>query len=105
MTKTITARLPDDYIKNLDEVAKKEQVDISTALRKLLAEAFVRWKIANALEELRKGEISIGKASEKANVSIWDMIVLAKENKIDWMEYTEEDLQRDIKIIKKLESK
>lgn len=98
--KPFTARISDKDIKNLKMIAEKEQVDTSTALRKLLSEAFANWKVKNALEELRKGKMSIGKAAEKAEISIWDMIVLAKKNNIDWIGYTKEDLKRDLKFLK-----
>jgi len=94
MTKTLVTRLPDDYIRNLKEIARKEQLDTSTIVRRLLAKAIEEWKVQFALEELRNHKISIGKAAEIANLSIWDMMTLAHESNIDWTGYTQEDVER-----------
>jgi len=99
MDKPTTLRLPKDLLRQIKEISGKEYLDSSTVIRKLLVKAIAEWKKENALEELRKGIISVGKAAEKAEIAIWDMVELAKEEKIDWTQYSEEELERDIKII------
>ncbi len=94
MTKTLVTRLPDEYIKNLKEIARKEQLDTSTIVRRLLSKAIEEWKVQFALEELKNHRISIGKAAEIANLSIWDMMALAHESNIDWTGYSREDVER-----------
>lgn len=102
MGKTITTRLPDKFVLEIKEVAERENVDTSTAVRKLLAAAIKEWKKQKALEALRAHKISLGKAAEECEISIWEMIELAKQEKIDWVGYTEEDLERDLEIIKRI---
>lgn len=100
MAKTITTRLPDEFVSGLREVAKKEHVDTSTAVRKLLASAIAEWKIKNALENLSLHKISIGKAAQECGISIWEMIELAKEKNVNWTGYTKEDLEKELRLLK-----
>ncbi|MEK6928545.1 MAG: UPF0175 family protein [Nanoarchaeota archaeon] len=99
MTETISFRLGKDLEKELVKVEKKWMVDRSEIIRRLLAKALREWKIQNALEELATHTISLGAAAEECGVSIWEMMELAKQRKIDWIGYTEEDLKRDLTII------
>ena len=102
MGKTITTRLSDEFVAGIKEIAEKEQVDTSTAIRKLLARAISEWKKEQVLEDLKSHKISIGQAAKECGISIWEIMDLAKEKKIDWMNYTEEDLERELKILEKL---
>ncbi len=100
MAKTITTRLPDEFVSDITKVAEEENMDKSAAIRKLLAIALKQWKIKKALELLREHKISIGKASEISEVTLWEMIDLAGENNIDWIGYDEDDLKKSLKILK-----
>jgi len=100
MAKTITTRLPDEFIMDITEVAREENVDKSAAIRKLLSIALKQWKIKRALELLRERKTSIGKASEIAGIPLWDMVDLAGENNIDWIGYDEDDLKKSLDILK-----
>ena len=50
MAKTITTRLPDEFVVDISKVAEEENVDKSAAIRKLLAIALREWKIKKALD-------------------------------------------------------
>ncbi len=54
-----------------------------------------------SVELYREGLISIGKASEIANVSIWEMQEILAQRKIP-LNYYSEDLEADIKTLKKV---
>ncbi len=86
-------------IKNLE---KKWRVERSEIIRRLLDKAIKELRILDALEQLATHKISLGKVAEEVGVSIWDMIALAKEKKIDWIGLSPEDIERDLEIIKKL---
>lgn len=102
MERPTTLRLPKEMLREIRKISEVEYLDSSTTIRKLLAEAIKEWRLKNALENLRNGKISIGKASEKAGISIFEIINLAKENHIDWVGYTEKDLERDLKFLKNI---
>ena len=46
--------------------------------------------------------ITLEKAAELADKSVWNFIDILKEHQIPWGEYTEEDMQMDEFAIKKL---
>src|SRR3989338_228963 len=98
MASTISVRLGKDVLKDLAKVEKKWQADRSEAIRRLLVQSIKEWKVKNVLEELKERKITISGAAKKAEVSLWDMIDLAKQEKIDWIEYDKEDLERDLKL-------
>jgi len=100
MSKIFTARLPDEMIDKVREIAEKEQLDNSAVVRRLLASAIKDWHLKRVLKELNDHEISIGQAAELLNVNLWDMIELAGKHNINWTGYDEDDLERDLAILK-----
>ncbi|MDD5194034.1 MAG: UPF0175 family protein [Candidatus Nanoarchaeia archaeon] len=99
MDKPITTRLPKESLIKIKEISEKEHVDISTAIRKLLAEAIKEWKIKYALERYSEGDFSLGQAAEFAEVSVWDFPELLKKYKVN-INYDKEELEEDLKAIK-----
>ncbi len=99
MADTISVRLGKDLEKDLALVEKKWRVDRSEIIRRLLDRALKEWKTQNALEELATHKISLRKAAKECGVSLWEMMDLAKEKKIDWIGYTDEDLKKDLAIL------
>ncbi len=100
MTETISVRLREEQLRQLETVEKKWQIDRSEVVRRLLAEALKEWKIKNALENLAAHKISIGRAAKECGVTLWEMLDLAKEKNINWTGYDEEDLKKDLSLLK-----
>jgi len=98
MDRPVTTRLPEDFILGLNEIAEKENIDFSTAVRKLLANALREWRIKFALEKYSEGEFSFGQAAEFANISVWDFPELLKQYKVP-INYDVEELEEDLKTI------
>jgi len=99
MAKTITTRLPDKFVKGIQEIAKQEQLDTSATIRKLLAQAISEWKIDFALKQYAKGKISLEQTANCAQLSIWEVPALLKKNKIP-INIDEEELTADMETIK-----
>lgn len=59
------------------------------------------WKIENTLESLAKHKISLSKAAEECNITLWEMLNLIKEKNIDWTGYSKEDLEKDLKKLER----
>jgi predicted HTH domain antitoxin len=97
---TIVGRVTEEQKKLLERLAKLEKVDRSKMLRETLDIGIKQKLIDLSLEEYQKGRISFGKAAELARISIWEMIDLMKERKIDYG-YTAEDLEKDLKRFKR----
>jgi predicted HTH domain antitoxin len=99
MAKTITTRLPDEYVNGISKIAKIEKLDTSGVIRKLLAKAIEEWKIDHAIEMYKKGEFSFGQAAKYAEVSLWDFPNLLKEKKVA-LNLDLEELESDLKTIR-----
>lgn len=96
---TTSVRLGKVMQRDLSKVEKKWQTDRSEAIRRLLAVAIKEWKIQNALGEIAAHKISVGKAAEDCDISIWEMLDIIKEKNIDWTGYSDEDLKKDLEAL------
>ena len=92
---TVSARLPDDLEADLEQYLEAEQIDRSTAVRKLLAEGLDSWRKERALEQLENGDVTFSRGAEIAGLSAWDFAQLAKERDVTWVgsEHLSEDLE------------
>ncbi|MBI2631422.1 UPF0175 family protein [Candidatus Pacearchaeota archaeon] len=99
MSKTITTRLPDEYVNGLKEIEKKENLDTSSVVRRLLAFAIAEWKKNYAIEQYKSGEFSFGQTAKFAGISVWDLPLLLKQKGIH-LNYDLEELKNDLKTIK-----
>ena len=100
MGKSITSRLPDDMIKEINRISEIEKLDKSSVIRKLLDRAIKIWKIENAIEYFRNNKISLGKAAEIAELSIWEFLNKLQELKIP-IHYDVDNLKQDLELIDK----
>lgn len=101
MTFTISTRLPKKEVKEIEAFAKEEDLDKSTFVKKLIHKSLEEYKIEYAFSLYKEGKVSLGKAAQIAGKSLWDMIELMKKYDV-YLNYTIEDLERDIKTIKKV---
>lgn len=92
---TISARVPDELEAELETYLDEENLDRSTAVRKLLTEGLDDWRRDRALEQLAAGRITVSAAADQAGMSIWDFAQLAKERDITWVDddHLDEDLE------------
>lgn len=105
MTDTISVRLGKDLKKELIKVEKKWHVDRSEIIRRLLSKAIQDWKLEYTLKRLAEHKMSLGKAAEEVGISIWEMLDIVKEKKIDWVGLTPETVERDFEMAIKLSKK
>lgn len=82
---TVSARVPDDIESELEAYLDAEQLDRSTAVRRLLAEGLESWRREQALDKLDAGEVSFGRAAEIAGMSTWNFARLAAERDVTWV--------------------
>ncbi len=98
MDRTITTRLPDEFLAGLKKIAEKENLDISTVIRRFLAKSIAEWKVDYSLEKYSSGEFSLGQTARFAGISIWDVPRLLKEKKIP-LNYDKGELEKDLETI------
>lgn len=100
--KVVTTRLEEKYEKDLLEIEREEKSDRSVMARKFIVKGINDWKTKNALEKLKRREISIGKAAEIAGVQYANMLDLMGKENID-IGYSVSDLEKDFAKLKKNE--
>ena len=69
---TISTRVPDELEAELDVYFEDENLDRSTAVRKLLSEGLEKWRREQALGQFAAGSITFTRAAELAEMSVWD---------------------------------
>ena len=92
---TISARVPDELEDELEAYLEDENLDRSTAVRKLLSERLEEWRRERALEQLAAGTVTFTRAAELAEMSVWDFAQLAKERDVTWVaaDHVDDDLE------------
>lgn len=83
---TISTRVPDDLEADLEDYIERENLDRSTAVRKLLTEGLADWRREYALERLDAGKVSLSRAAEIADLSVWELKDLARERDVTWVD-------------------
>jgi predicted HTH domain antitoxin len=89
---TVSARLPEELEKELEEYVEEEGLERSVAVRKLLSESLDEWKRERALSLLEDGEVSFSRAAEMSEMDIWSFAEYVDEGVV-WVEDAEEDLE------------
>ena len=92
----VSARLPQERVSQIEEIAREEKVDKSTVLDRALEHYIREWKLQKAIESYAEGSATLTRAAETAGLTVWEMIdVLAKRN--IQPQYDAEDLEEDLK--------
>ncbi len=97
---TVAARLPRDVEEKLERVMREEDLDRSAAVRKILEIGVREWLKEKALDLLRKEKVSLAKAAELAEVSLWEMIELVKERRAEYIRMTQDELEKELGVLR-----
>ncbi len=97
----ISIILPDDLKKEIDKLKELHKEDQSSYIRKLLWKSIAQEKLTYALNQYLDDKISLGKSSEMAGISIWEMLdeLHKKDNTLKY-KISEAELEIE-KILKK----
>ena len=98
MSINIVARVPEEVNADIEFFAKEEQVDKSTEIRRLLAQATHEKSIEYALLKYRNREVTLWKAAKIARVPLSKFMHLAAQQKIP-LQYDREDLEEDFAAV------
>lgn len=90
----VSARIPDDLEEELETYIRDENLDRSTAVRKLLTEGLGDWRREKALEKLRAGETTLSGGAEMAEMTVWEFAALAKDRNVTWV--SDDHLESDL---------
>jgi predicted HTH domain antitoxin len=92
--------VPEEAERYLREL-KKEDVKEPTAVRKILERGISECRKERALELLGRGKITFARAAEMAGVSLWEMLELVRDRKIEWVQLYPEEIEREFGMAKK----
>lgn len=96
--KHVTARVSEDLYEKIERIREEEQTDRSTAIERILERGVGDWQIETAVRRYREGTISLGRAAELADVSVWRFLDILDERGVE-MNYDEDDLETDIAAV------
>jgi len=96
LSEVVSARLPKEMVRFIEEIAREERVDKSTILERALEHYLREWRINKAVELYRDGLVTLSRAAEIAGVSIWEMIDVLAQKKVI-LQYGVEDFEEDLK--------
>ncbi|MFH1053969.1 MAG: UPF0175 family protein [Candidatus Woesearchaeota archaeon] len=95
----VSLTVPNEILEKSDEIAKEKSEDRSTVMRELLSLGIKQYMISEALELYTDGKVSLEKAAEIANVSIWKFLDILKDKRMP-LRYDLDDIKREIKDIR-----
>ena len=96
MTATVSTRIEENILSEIDELSKEKQMDRASLLRNLIVEGLSIEKEKKVLGMYKERRISMAKAAEMLNIDIWQMIDLIKEENL-YIDYSQEELEEDLK--------
>jgi predicted HTH domain antitoxin len=98
MGATVTTRVSDGIAKDLKNISKEEELDVSSVVRRLLSRSIKEWKVDHALEEYQNGSITLCKAASIAGISLREMMDNANGRGIA-LQYSLVDLREDFATV------
>lgn len=93
----VSARLPDELESQLEEYLERENMDRSTAVRRLLADGLSEWRRDRAVELVRSGEATVSRGAELAGMDVWASTELSDERDVTWVD--DEGLDRELEAL------
>lgn len=88
---TTSVRLPDDLLRRLDSMAKREHSDRSVVIRRAIERGVKSLSIDAAVEEYQRGGITAWSAAGQAGVTLWEFLDELKRRDL-WFRTDEESL-------------
>ena len=96
--KHVTARVPEDVYEAIEAIREAEQTDRSTAIKRLLERGIDDWQLDTAVRRYQEGAVSLGRAAEIADVSLWRLLDVLEERGVE-VSYTGDDLEADLAAV------
>ncbi len=96
MSTLISARVDEDEAQRLDELATALDMDRASLLRRLIRRAYREEQFERAMQDYRKGEITLSRAGEMTGLSVHDLLVRLPVQKIE-LNYDLSDWQNDVR--------
>lgn len=102
MSKTISARLENDEVDLLNQIAEDERIDRSALIRKFLLQQIKEYEMKKVAEYYRKGLVSLQEAAFQAHVNLYMMMDYLQKEKITPPPQSTEEIEHDLSYSKKI---
>ena len=79
---TISTRLDEELLKEIEEIVEKKGIDRSDAIRQLLKIGIKEYKLKEVLNSIRERKITIWKAAEITGITYREMFQKLKQHNI-----------------------
>lgn len=99
MTATVSTRIEEKILLEIDQLSKEKQMDRASFLRNLIVEGLAIEKRNKVLGMYKERKISLAKAAEMLDADIWQMIDLIKNESL-YLDYSEDELREDLQGLK-----
>ena len=96
MSQLVSTRIEENISREIMKLAKEKNIGKTALLRELITKGLADLKLDLALDLYRKGKITLWKASELAQINLWQFLEEVKKHKIP-LHYTLEDAKEDIR--------
>jgi len=96
VAQTVSVRLSEESLREVDRLAERLKTDRSEALRRFIERGLREARVDDALDRVRRGKASIGRAAEEAGITLYEMLELVRRHHIPYG-YGPEDLERDLR--------
>ncbi|MBS7250965.1 MAG: UPF0175 family protein [Candidatus Freyarchaeota archaeon] len=101
-SKLVSTRLEEKDAKILEEIAREENIDKATLIRKWILSKIMGHRLEKAAENYQKGLISVEEGAKMANTTIWKFIEYIREKNIWPPMQTKEELKKELEETKRL---
>jgi len=91
---TISARLAEEELEELESVAELLDDDRSTTIRKALEEGLQELRVREAVGRYQQGDVAVNEAARLAGLSVAEWLDVARERNLT-TQLTAADLRRD----------
>ncbi len=96
MTATVTTRVPEDVLRQLDEFSSESNMDRATLLRNLIERGLAEEKQRKILLQYKGRKVSLQKAAVLLGIDLVEMIELVQKEEL-YLDYSSEELKDDLK--------
>jgi predicted HTH domain antitoxin len=97
-TSTVSARLDDKEIAELDALTQLAGFDRSAVLKSIFRKGIRDWRFELAVQKYRAEEATLSRAAEISGISQWDFIARMDTSGLE-LHYDAEDLEEDLKAL------
>lgn len=95
MQQTVTTRIPIETLKEIERLAKSDNIDRSAEVRQLLEVGIFEKKQDEVIERYRQGKISTSRGAKELGITIWEMEEILDSEHIE-AQYGSKDLKHDL---------